>query len=96
MKLAEFLLKLTSLGVDVCIYSSKREFWIITLGYEAYRIKSTLSKYDLYDTDLSVDDRLLFAIKTCAEDLSNLLTVSKIPSNNEAGKRIKALLFKEV
>ena len=95
MKLAEFLLKLTRLGVGVLMYSSDGEFWTIILRYEAYRIKTMLSKYDLYDTDLSVNDRLLIAIKICAEDLSNLLTVSKISSNNEAGQRIKALLSKE-
>ena len=95
MELAEFLLKLTSLGVGVLMYSSDGEFWTIILRYEAYRIKTTLSKYNLYDTDLSVDDGLLIAIKTCAEDISNLLTVSKIPSNNEAGQRVKTLLSKE-
>lgn len=95
MKLAEFLLKLASLGVGVLMYSSDGEFWTIILRYEAYRIKTILSKYNLYDTDLSVDDGLLIAIKICAEDLSNLLTVSKIPSNNEAGQRVKALLSKE-
>ena len=94
MKLAEFVLKLISLGVEVQ-FGCGGAFWMINLRYDVYCIKTTLSTYYLYDTDLSVDDELLIAIKTCAEDLSNLLTVSKIPSNNEAGKRVKALLSKE-
>ena len=94
MKLAEFVLKLISLGVGVQ-FGCGGAFWTINLRYDVYCIKTTLSTYYLYDTGLSVDDELLIAIKTCAEDLSNLLTVSKIPSNNEAGKRVKVLLSKE-
>lgn len=95
MKLAEFLLKLTSLGVGVLTYSPGAGFWTISLRYEEYHIKTMLARHALYDNNLSLDDMLVFAIKTCAEDLSNLLTVSKVPSNNEAGKRIKELLSKE-
>lgn len=95
MKLAEFLLNLTNLGVSVLVYSPGPGFWIICLRYEEYRIKTTLARHKLYDSNLSLDDVIAFAIKTCAEDLSNLLTVSKNPSNNAVGRNIKVLLSKE-
>ena len=60
-----------------------------------YRIKRMVARYELSDNNLSLDGSLLMELKLCAEDLSNLLTVSKIPSNNEAGKRVKVLLSKE-
>lgn len=95
MKLAEFLLNLTSLGVGALMYSSDGEFWTIILRYEEYRIKTMLSKYDLYDNKLSLDGSLLMELKLCAEDLSNLLCISKIEVNHVVGNRIVELLSKE-
>lgn len=95
MKLAEFLLNLTNLGVGVLIYSPGAGFWTITLRYEEYHIKTTLARHALYDSNLSLDDALAFAIKICAEDLSNLLCISKIEANHVVGNRIVELLSKE-
>lgn len=95
MKLGEFLLNLTNLGVSVLVYSPDSGFWIICLRYEEYRIKTTLARHKLYDSNLSLDDVIAFAIKTCAEDLSNLLCISKMEANHVVGNRIVELLSKE-
>lgn len=95
MKLAEFLLNLTNLGVSVLVYSPDPGFWIICLRYEMCRTKRMVARYELSDNKLSLDGSLLMELKLCAEDLSNLVCMSKIEANHEAGKRIKELLSKE-
>lgn len=95
MKLAEFLLNLTNLGVRVLVYSPDPGFWIICLRYEMYHIKRMVAKYELSDNKLSLDGSLLMELKLCAEDLSNLLCISKIEANHVVGNRIVELLSKE-
>lgn len=82
MKLGEFLLNLTNLGVSV-------------LRYETCRIKRIVARYELSDNKLSLDGRLLMELKLCAEDLSNLLCISKIQATNVVGNCIVDLLSKE-
>ena len=95
MKLAEFILNLTNLGVSVLVYSPDPGFWIICLRHERYRIKRVTARYELSDNKLSLDGSLLRELKLCAEDLSNLLCISKIQANHVVGNRIVELLSKE-
>ena len=95
MKLAEFLLNLTNLGVSVLVYSPGPGFWIICLRYEMYRTKRMVVRYELSDNKLSLDSSLLMELKLCAEDLSNLLCISKIQATNVVGNCIVDLLSKE-
>lgn len=95
MKLGEFLLNLTNLGVSVLVYSPNPGFWIICLRYETCRIKRIVARYELSDNKLSLDGRLLMELKLCAEDLSNLLCISKIQATNVVGNCIVDLLSKE-
>lgn len=95
MKLAEFLLNLTNLGVSVLVYSPDPGFWIICLRYEMCRTKRMVARYELSDNKLSLDGRLLMELKLCAEDLSNLLCISKIQATNVVGNCIVDLLSKE-
>ena len=77
MKLGEFLLNLTNLGVSVLVYSPGPGFWIICLRYEMHRIERIVARYELSDSQLSLDGSLLMKLKLCAEDLSNLICISK-------------------
>lgn len=95
MKLGEFLLNLTNLGVSVLVYSPNPGFWIICLRYETCRIKRIVARYELSDNKLSLDGRLLMELKLCAEDLSNLLCISKIQATSVVGNCIVDLLSKE-
>ena len=54
-----------------------------------------VAKYELSDNKLSLDGSLLMELKLCAEDLSNLLCISKIEANHVVGNRIVELLSKE-
>ena len=70
-------------------------FWIICLRYEMYRTKRMVVRYELSDNKLSLDSSLLMELKLCAEDLSNLLCISKIQATNVVGNCIVDLLSKE-
>lgn len=95
MKLAEFLLNLTNLGVSVLVYSPDPDFWIVSLRYGVFEIKRLIGRHNISGTNLSLDDNLLMKLKLCAEYLSNILVRSKIPANTVVGNRIVELLSKE-